>query len=73
MIKPKIADGESATKKTPANPYSHFKNKPIPSDISMIVGEPETLNPNSFENLATILRFLGQRANIEQYSNNDSA
>ena len=39
----------------------------------MIVEEPETLNPNSFENLATILRSLGRRPNIEQYSNNDSA
>ena len=31
------------------------------------------LNPNSFENLATILRSLGRRANIEQYSNDEKA
>ena len=39
----------------------------------MIVQEPEMLNPNSFENLATILRSLGRPANIEQYSNDDNA
>ena len=73
LIKPKIADGESATEKKAVNPYSHFKSKPIPNNISMIVGEPEMLNPNSFENLATILRPLGWHANIEQYSNDDNA
>ena len=73
MIKPKIADGESTTEKKPVNPYSLFINKPIPNDISVIVGEPEMLNPNSFENLATILRSLGRRANIEQYSNDEKA
>ena len=32
------------------------------------VGELEMLNPNSFENLATILRSLGLWANVECYS-----
>ena len=31
------------------------------------------LNLNSFENLATILRSLGRRGNMEQYSNDDNA
>ena len=39
----------------------------------MIVGEPKMLNPNSFENLATILRSLGRHANIKAYSNDDNA
>ena len=73
LIKPKIADGESATKKKPVNPYSLFKNKLLPNDVSMIVGEPKMQNPNSFGNLAIIVKSLGRRANIEQYSNDDNA
>ena len=49
LIKPKIADGERATKRKPVNPYSHFKNKPIPNDISMTVREPGMLNPNNLK------------------------
>ena len=49
LIKPKIADGERATKRKPINPYSHFKNKPTPNDISVIVRESEMLNPNNLK------------------------
>ena len=50
------------------DPYSHFKTKPQVSNIKVLVGEPDMLNPNSFENLSTILQTLGKCAIIEKYS-----
>ena len=50
------------------NPYSHFTTKPQVSSIRVVVGEPDMLNPNSFENLSTILQTLGKCAIIEKYS-----
>ena len=37
-----------------------------------MVGEPDMLNSNSFDNLSTILKTLGKRASIEKYSPDDS-
>ena len=37
------------------NPYSHFKAKKKSNAIKVMVGEPDMLNPNSFENLSVIL------------------
>ena len=54
------------------DPYSHFKTKPQVNNIKVLVGEPDMLNPNSFENLSTILETLGKRASIEKYSPDDS-
>ena len=33
-----------------------------------MVGEPDMLNPNSFENLSVILQSLSKRAKIAKYS-----
>ena len=54
------------------DPYSHFKTKPQVNNIKVLVGEPDMLNPNSFENLLTILQTLGKRASIEKCSPDDS-
>ena len=37
------------------NPYSYFKVKEKSNAIKVMVGEPDILNPNSFENLSVIL------------------
>ena len=53
-------------------PYSHFKTKLQVSNIQVVVGEPDMLNSNSFENLSTILQTLGKCASIEKYSPDNS-
>ena len=50
------------------NPYSYFKAKEKSNAIKVMVGEPDILNPNSFENLSVILWSLGKRAKIAKYS-----
>ena len=37
------------------NPYSHFTTKPQVSNIRIVAGEPDMPNPNSFEDLSTVL------------------
>ena len=47
--------------------YKHF-NFPInTNDVEVHVGEPDFLNPNSFQNIATILDNIGKRAEINKY------
>ena len=53
------------------NPYDHFKVEPRANEVEVVVGEPDMLNPNSFENLSSILQTLGRRGNIDRYATND--
>ena len=71
VYKGKLARLEVSTEESQqekVNLYSHFKAKEKSNAINVMVGEPDMLNPNSFENLSVILRSLGQRAKIAKYS-----
>ena len=50
------------------DPYDHLSLNENCNNISVHVGEPDMLNPNSFENIAKILTNLGERAKISKYS-----
>ena len=50
------------------DPYSYFNVNSKKNDIKVIVGKPNMLNPNSFENLASILQSLGKRAKTDRYT-----
>ena len=50
------------------DPYNHFEVNSKKHDIKVIVGEPNMLNPYSFENLASFLQSLGKRAKIDRYT-----
>ena len=54
------------------DPYYHFLNKAIESNMKLVVGEPDMLNPNGYENISTIMNSLGKRANIERYSSEEN-
>ena len=69
LIKRNVSDDDFIKDIALINPYKHFKQNPIRNYIKVIVGEPKMLHPNSFENLVTILRSFGLRANAERYSN----
>ena len=47
-----------------SDPYNHFKFKINRNNIKVQVGEPDFVNPNSFENIATIIYNIGRRADI---------
>ena len=69
VYKGKLARLEVSTEESQqekVNPYSHFKAKEKSNAINVMVGEPDMLNPNSFENLSVILR--SQRAKLAKYS-----
>lgn len=51
-------------------PYSHFETTARSNNIGVIVGEPDILNPSSFENITTILQNTGRRSGIEKYTEN---
>ena len=48
-------------------PYHHFNIQPKSNSITVQIGEPDMLNPNSFEYIVSILKNLGKRANITNY------
>ena len=71
VCKGKLARLEVSTEESQqekVNPYSHFKAKEKSNAIKVMVGEPDMLNPNSFENLSVILWSLGQHTKITKYS-----
>jgi len=46
------------------NPYNHLKVGARANEVEVVVGKPDMLNPNSFENLSSILQTLGRRVQI---------
>ena len=56
-------------KMKPVDPYSHLHGivATFENDIIVVTGEPELLNPNSYEAVAQILRSMGQKAGITRY------
>ena len=70
VYKGKLARLEVSTEESQqekVNPYLHFKAKES-NAIKVMLGEPDMLNPNSFENLSVILHSLSERAKITKYS-----
>ena len=53
LVRLEVSTEESLQEKM--NPYSHFKAKEKSNAIKVMVGEPDMLNPNSFENISVIL------------------
>ena len=51
-----------------SDPYSHFKFEINRNNIKVQVGEPDFVNPNSFENIATINHNIGRRADIAKFN-----
>ena len=47
-----------------SDPYSHFKFEINRNNTKAQVGEHDFVNPNSFENIATIIYNIGRRADI---------
>ena len=64
----KIKFSMNESQQIKVNPYAHFKRSTKSNNIKVMVGEPDMLNPNSFENLSVVLRSLGTRAKIAKYS-----
>ena len=55
-------------KSTNYDPYSHFNFDVNKCNSTVQVGEPDMVNPNSFENIATIIENIGRRSGIAKYS-----
>ena len=51
-----------------SDPYSHFKFEINRNNTKVQVGEPDFVNPNSFENIVTIIYNIGRRADIAKYN-----
>ena len=51
-----------------SDPYSHFKFEINRNNTKAQVGEHDFVNPNSFENIATIIYNIGRRADIAKYN-----
>ena len=49
------------------DPYGHFSIKPKDTDIKVIVGEPDLMNPSGFLNISKILQNIGKRTLIDKY------
>ena len=64
----KIKFSMNESQQVKVNLHAHFKGSAKSNNIKVMVGEPDMLNPNSFENLSVILRSLGTRAKIAKYS-----
>ena len=65
---PKEPEYPEPTLKT--HPYQHFALKPKQNNIEIIVGDPDSLNPNSHDNITSILKSLGEKSGITKYSKN---
>lgn len=54
------------------HPYKHFAGiKTEENQYKVKTGDPDMLNPNSFESKSEILFNMGHRAGLEQYDGND--
>ena len=58
---------------SPIDPYGHFKGTAKANNIRLLVGEPDMINPNGYENISTIMQNLGQRAKIDGCQTSDNA
>ena len=54
------------------DPYKHFSVPFTKNSTTIKVGEPDGVNPNSFENISFILRNLAMRAGIKKYDSEKS-
>ena len=70
LVKRKINDSNLTDEKPKVNTYTHFTNLVTvkENNISVKCGEPDFLNPNSFENICQVLRNLAVRAGIRRYN-----
>lgn len=50
------------------DPYSYFNINSKKNDVKVTVGEPNMLNPNSFENLASVLQCFSKCPKIDWYT-----
>ena len=70
MVRTGTGTLDSSINKTPlpVDPYNHFENKATEYNVKLIVGEPDMLNPNGYENISTIIYNIGKRAKIDRYA-----
>ena len=57
----------SVVTKEKCDPYGQVDIEFLENNIKVMVGEPDPLNPNSFANIACILRNIGKRAGVKKY------
>lgn len=70
LIKETVDFGHYISERKKVNPYSSFQFETRKNSLTVMTGEPDLLNPNSFNNISQILFNLGSRAGIKQYGGN---
>jgi len=66
-LKKKVVNIQCLNSDSHYDPYKHFHISFKKNDVVVKVGEPDSVNPNSFANISLILRNLGRRAGIRKY------
>ena len=51
-----------------SDPCTHFKFEINRNNVKVQVREPDLVDPNSFENIATIIYYIGRRAGIAKFN-----
>ena len=69
LSKIKIDASQYVNEESHINPREHFSRitETCENDIKVIVGEPDFVNPNSFQSVSQILHNIGERAGISRY------
>ena len=71
--KPDIKNAAKTAEPVTQNGASSFKEKVTlkPNEVSVKPGEPEFVNPNSYETISKVMRKMGNKAGVERYGGND--